>query len=84
MTEKCPICGSSSALRDKILLIDEAWVSERNLDPRLRCFSDLRVDELRPDKVRAEPMSQFVDGYYCEACGKGFVSNAALGDIWRK
>jgi|LakMenEpi03Aug12_release.lakeMendotaPanAssembly.Ray.scaffolds.fasta_scaffold3774887_1 hypothetical protein len=84
MAEKCPTCGSSSTLRDKILLIDEAWVSERNLDPRLRYFSDLRVDELRPEVVRTEPMSQFVDGYYCEACGKGFVGNAALGDTWRK
>ena len=81
--ESCPLCGSDASVRPKLLLIDEAWVQRPGVDARLAYFADLRVDDLKAEAVRSEPMSQFVDGYYCNACGKGFVGDAVLKDSHR-
>ena len=77
-TEKCPRCGGASCVRPKVLLIDEAWVSEPGKDERLKYFADLRVDDVRPDRLRQKSLEQFVDGFYCDKCGKGFVSDDDL------
>jgi hypothetical protein len=68
-TEKCPSCGETSAVRPKLLLIDEAWVSEPGKDERLKYSADLRVDDVEPGNLRPEPQEQFIDGYYCNRCG---------------
>ena len=82
--EPCPLCGSTASIQPQLLLIDEAWVQRPGVYPRLAYFADLRVDDLKPEAVRSEPMSQFVDGYFCGACGKGFVSDAVLKDARRR
>jgi hypothetical protein len=66
-----------------LLLIDEAWVKRPGIDARLAYFADLRVDDLKREAIKSEPMSQFVDGYYCNDCGKGFVGDAVLKDSRR-
>jgi hypothetical protein len=66
------------------MLVDEAWVPAPGKDPRLAYFADLRVDDVRSEHVKAPPLEQFLDGYYCERCGKGFVSEAVLSETRRR
>ncbi|WP_226469667.1 hypothetical protein [Luteimonas panaciterrae] len=76
--EPCPRCGETSTLREKLLLIDEAWVPAQGKDSRLRYAADLRVGALKPAVVRQSPLEQFVDGFFCEKCQKGFVPDDAI------
>jgi hypothetical protein len=81
--ELCPICGSDSSVREKLVLIDEAWIPEANVDPRLAYFANLRVDDVKPESVQEVPLQQFIDGYFCDKCGKGFVSEKILNPTRR-
>jgi hypothetical protein len=83
-SEICPVCGESSALRPKLLLIDEAWVPAPGKDSRLAYFADLRVDDVQSQKVRDRPLEQFIDGSYCDLCNKGFVSEEVLKEGRRR
>ena len=76
--EPCPLCGDRSYLRPKVVLIDEAWADVPGKDPRLKYFADLRVDDVKPDRVPDNPLEQFVSGYYCDKCDRAFVSEADL------
>jgi hypothetical protein len=82
--EPCPSCHEVSAIRSKLLLIDEAWVEAPGKDPRLAFWASMRVDDIRPELTKESPLEQFVDGYYCERCGKGFVAEATLNEVRRK
>jgi len=83
-SEICPVCGESSALRPKLLLIDEAWVPAPGKDSRLAYFADLRVDDVQFQNVRDRPLEQFIDGFYCDRCNKGFVSEEVLKEGRRR
>jgi len=83
-TEPCPLCGSDASVLPKLLLVDEAWVPRPGIEARLQYFADLRVDDLKPEAVRGEPLSQFVDGFYCSTCGKGFVGDNVLSPSRRR
>ena len=83
-SEICPVCGESSALRPKLLLIDEAWVPAPGKDSRLAYFADLRVDDVQSQNVRDRPLEQFIDGFYCDRCNKGFVSEEVLKEGRRR
>jgi hypothetical protein len=83
-TETCPTCGDSPTLRPKLLLIDEAWVPVPGKDPREVYFASLRVDDVQAQNVRERPLEQFVDGFYCDSCGKGFVSEEILKEGRRR
>jgi hypothetical protein len=61
-----------------LLLIDAAWKPAPGVDPRLAYFADLRVDDLRPENMGESPREQFVEGFFCDRCGKGFVPESAL------
>jgi hypothetical protein len=76
--EACPLCGQTSSVRPKLVLVDEAWISAPGKDERLKYFADLRVDDVRLESLREPPMEQFLDGFYCEQCNKGFVSEDIL------
>jgi hypothetical protein len=76
--EPCPRCGRSSSVREKLILIDEAWVPASGKDSRIAHFADLRADDLVPEIKKDYPLEQFVEGYYCETCGKGFVSEQVV------
>ena len=82
--EACPVCGSSSAVRPKLLLIDEAWVPAPGKDSRLKYHADLRVDNVQDQSVRERPLEQFIDGFYCDRCNKGFVSEEVLKEGRRR
>jgi hypothetical protein len=76
--ESCPLCGESSTVRPKLVLIDEAWIPVSGKDPRLAYFADLRVDDVEAQNLRGRPLEQFIDGFYCDRCNKGFVSEDGL------
>ena len=82
--EVCPACGGASALRPKLLLIDEAWVPAPGKDPRLAYWASLRVDDVQAQALRKSPLEQFIDGFYCDRCGKGFVSEDILREGRRR
>jgi len=82
--EICPICGQSSAVRQKLLLIDEAWTPGPGKDERLAYFADLRVDDVDERKLREGPLEQFIDGFYCDSCSRGFVSGDGLKETRRR
>ena len=82
--EPCPLCHESAAVRPKLLLIDEAWVDAPGKDPRLKYFANLRVDDLKPEETRSAPFEQFVSGFYCDRCGRAFVSDEKLSDRHRR
>jgi hypothetical protein len=82
--EACPLCGETSALRSKLILIEEAWIPAPGKDSRLAYFADLRVDDVQAQNLRERPLEQFIDGYYCGRCGKGFVSEEGLREGRRR
>ena len=80
----CPVCGKTSTVRPKLVLIDEAWVPAPGKDPRLAYFADLRVDDVLPEELADPPLEQFINGFYCSRCNKGFVSDEALKEGRRR
>jgi hypothetical protein len=82
-TEACPLCGETSTVRPKLVLIDEAWVDAPGKDVRVAHFADLRVDDVRLQDLREDPLEQFIDGFYCDRCKKGFVSETGLKEDGR-
>jgi hypothetical protein len=82
--ERCPACNENSAVRSKLVLIDEAWVEAPSKDPRLAYWASMRVDDIRPEHTKEAPLEQFVEGYYCNRCGKGFIAEGALNEVRRK
>jgi hypothetical protein len=82
--EPCPLCGQSSAVRRKLVLIDEAWTPGPGKDARLAYFADLRVDDVEDANLREGPLEQFVDGFYCDSCNHGFVSEDGLKETRRR
>lgn len=82
--ERCSLCGEAAAVRPKLLMIDESRITAPGKDPRLACFADLRVDDVKPEHLSDRPLEQFLQGYFGEKCGRGFVSKDALkGTRWR-
>jgi hypothetical protein len=76
--ETCPRCGESSAVHPKLVLIDAAWVPVPGKDAGYEYFTSLRVDAVQPQYLREHPLEQFLDGFFCDRCKKGFVSEKGL------
>jgi len=53
--EECPTCKSASAVRPKLVLIDEAW-DETMGESRLAYFADLRADDIKPEHLNSAPL----------------------------
>jgi hypothetical protein len=83
-SKPCPCCGEESGVRPKLLLIDGAWAPTTGRDARLAYMADLRVDDVQDQEVREHPLEQVVDGFYCERCKKGFVSEEILKESRRR
>ncbi|MFT3733696.1 MAG: hypothetical protein QM776_01445 [Rhodocyclaceae bacterium] len=83
-TEACPSCASTDFVRSKLLLIDEAWAYVPGADPRHAYFASLRVDDVKKEFLKESPLEQFIDGYYCDKCGRGFVTDAILNPEHRQ
>jgi hypothetical protein len=84
LPEICPVCGETSTVRPKLVLIDEAWAPAPGKDPHLAYFADLRVDDIQPERLLDHPLKQFIDGFYCDRCNKGFVSDEVLKEGRRR
>ena len=82
--EPCPLCGTASAVRPKLILIDEAWVPGPGKDSRMAYLADLRADDVKTENLRESPLEQFVDGFYCDQCKKSFVSEKGLKEARRR
>jgi len=76
--EQCPLCKSAGAVRPKLVLIDEAWTDPAGGEARVKYAADLRVDDVEGKFLKDEPLQQFVDGFFCEDCGKAFISEDRL------
>ncbi|WP_223789121.1 cyclic-phosphate processing receiver domain-containing protein [Marinicella meishanensis] len=76
--ETCPTCGDYQMVRRKMILIDPIWKDSPSIDPRLKYFTDLRVDDVKVENRPDAPLEQVMDGFYCEHCEKGFVSEEVL------
>lgn len=74
----CPKCLSDRHVREKKLLIGKAspklLFSEEMAGYRRR--DQLAVDECKSDVLKETPLEQFIDGYYCDKCGIGFVPDS--------
>jgi hypothetical protein len=77
LATECPNCASGKNVREKVLLIDKLNAEHLKHHPNERsscaCEGGLSVDGLKPEFVADGPLQQFVAGFYCEACGTGFV-----------
>jgi hypothetical protein len=76
--EPCPSCQSTDWLRRKKILIGAASpaVLFRGEEKAGYVRKDqLAVDECEPGALGESPLQQFVEGWYCEKCGRGFVSD---------
>ncbi len=82
--EPCPICKSAANVRAKLVLIDEAWQDLPGVDPREKYFTDMRADDVKPNHLPEEPLEQFLSGFYCDECGKGFISEDILKENRRQ
>lgn len=78
----CPLCNDICSVRPKMLMIGKA--SPRLLLPDFeerggfRRKDQLAVDECKPEALLDAPLQQFVSGFYCDKCGRGFVPDSML------
>jgi hypothetical protein len=80
--EICPRCGETSAVGPKLVLIDAAPGPE--MDARTVYHSNLRADDVKAENRREPPLEQFLDGFYCDRCNRGFVSEEGLKEDRRQ
>ena len=76
--ERCPVCNTDQHVRPKMLAIAEAWEKTDSTDRRILFAVPLRVGAVKAEYLREKPLEQFIDAYYCDACGTGFVSETVL------
>jgi hypothetical protein len=79
----CPQCGKNDRIVNKIILIGARSPQAIFGDEEMcgyRRKEQLAIDECKQDRLRSAPLQQFVDGYFCRACGIGFLDNSILID----
>jgi hypothetical protein len=79
----CPSCCTNQYVTNKMILIgarspkvifgDEEMCGYKRKD-------QLAIDECDPKVLRDAPLQQFVNGYFCNACGGGFVDDSLRND----
>ena len=75
---------TNAEVRAKKLLIDARWGSTSALDRRLYYYSDLRIDWVRGEELNEAPLEQFLDGFYCNSCGVGFITDEIVNNLHPK
>jgi hypothetical protein len=78
LAKACPRCHSDAHVMPKLLLIGKAspavlFPNEEKAGYQRR--DQVSIDECNPAFLQPPPLEQFVSGYYCAACGVGFVLN---------
>ncbi len=76
--EVCPICKGNRLIRSKLSLIDSLWEPMPETDSRLKYFTDLGLDDVIEAHQSGPPLEQFIAGYFCDHCMKGFVSKEII------
>jgi len=76
--ELCPKCHNSDDVREKLILLEAAWINYPGRDSREKCAMGLRADQVLPEALGEPPMEQFVSGFFCNSCEIGFVSESIL------
>ncbi|MDR2213035.1 MAG: hypothetical protein LBE21_05350 [Pseudomonadales bacterium] len=78
--QRCPKCGKDRHVRRKTLLIGKESPLQMFEEDRVgyRRKDQLAVDEVLPGVLPDPPLSQFMDGFYCDTCGIGFASDKIL------
>ncbi|WP_141248793.1 hypothetical protein [Pseudomonas ogarae] len=82
--ESCPRCGSVQHVRPKGILIGAASPKKRfNGEEKAgyQRLDQLAVDECKPALLKAAPLEQLVDGFYCDHCGVGFVTSEIVQGV---
>jgi hypothetical protein len=82
----CPKCKTNDCVYAKLILIGK-------LSP-IALFGDeqagyirkdqLAVDECKLELLKKTPLEQFVDGFFCDKCGHGFLDNQIVIDSVKK
>lgn len=80
----CPKCLSSAHVREKTLLIGAAspkklFHGEERAGYKRK--DQLAIDECKVEELKKPPLEQFINGYYCEICGIGFVPESVTDDL---
>jgi len=75
----CPKCLGSGHVKEKTLLIGAAspkklFYGEERAGYKRK--DQLAIDECKTEELQKPPLEQFINGYYCEICGIGFVPNS--------
>jgi predicted RNA-binding Zn-ribbon protein involved in translation (DUF1610 family) len=84
--ESCPRCGTVRHVRPKSILIGAASPKKRfdgEEKAGYRRLDQLAVDECKPALLKAAPLEQLIDGFYCDNCGLGFVTSDLLQGVER-
>jgi hypothetical protein len=78
--EVCPRCHSDARVVAKLLLIGKASPSILFTEERAgyRRRDQVATDECKQEELQKTPLEQFVHGFYCRACGVGFVADRLL------
>lgn len=82
--ESCPRCRSTQHVRPKEILIGAASPKKRfNGEEKTgyRRLDQLAVDECKPAFLRAAPLDQLIDGFYCDHCEVGFVTSEIVQGV---
>lgn len=82
--ESCPRCGAVQHVRPKEILIGAASPKKRfNGEEKAgyRRRDQLAVDECKPALLKAAPLEQLVDGFYCDHCEVGFVTSEIVQGV---
>jgi hypothetical protein len=82
-SKTCPKCLSVEYVKDKALLIGAASprkIFGAEVPAGYKRKDQLAVDECKNELLQKKPLQQFISGYYCEACGIGFVSDEIKKD----
>lgn len=82
MTEHCPRCKSATDVVQKMLTIGTPLNNQQRY-ARENNEGYKQTDTLTADQIKDEcfidlPTRQFVNGFYCNHCGIGFIPDAYL------
>ena len=70
-TAVCPRCGSAQHVIRKLILIGKRSPDPEYAGPHRK--DQLATNECDPKALGPQPLEQFINGFYCGACGTGFA-----------
>lgn len=74
----CPKCQIQDFVIHKLMLIGKASpekIYNGNVKTGYRRLDQLAIDEVKENHLNKPPLQQFLNGFYCQKCGVGFVND---------